>query len=138
MEKKQGPVPVVSCGNTAFIFDLDQFVTEDIMPVNEKEVDAFSVMTMKSFCHLCCSRYNTMCNPPGLPSITVGLNMAEALARAPSWACTTPQLPVNTHRLEELAFKQSRQLMHVTPPMPKSSAFNSSDKSKPPEDCRCH
>ena len=62
MEKKQGPVQVVSCGNTAFIFDLDQFVTEDIMPVNKKEVDAFPVMTMKSFCHLCCSRCSTMCN----------------------------------------------------------------------------
>ena len=86
---------------------------------------------------ICSTKYRSA-PAPGLPSTTVGLNMAEALARAPSWACTTPQLPVNTHRLEELAFKQSRQLMHVTPSMPKSSAFDSSDKSKPPEDCRCH
>lgn len=67
----------------------------------------------------------------GLPSTTAGLNMAEALAQAPSRARTTPQLSVNTQRLEELAIKQSRQLIPVTPSMPKSSVLNSSDKSKP-------
>ena len=67
----------------------------------------------------------------GLSNTTAGLNMAEALAQAPSRACITPQLPVNTQRLEELAIKQPRQLIPVTHSMPKPSVLNSSDKSKP-------
>ncbi|KAL6184851.1 hypothetical protein ACLB2K_046251 [Fragaria x ananassa] len=60
-----------------------------------------------------------------------GLNMAEALAQAPARARTVPQLSIRTQRLEELALKQSRQLIPVTPSMPKSSALSSSDKLKP-------
>ena len=67
----------------------------------------------------------------GLPNTTAGLNMAEALAQAPSRARITPQLPVNTQRLEELAITQPRQLIPVTHSMPKPSVLNSSDKSKP-------
>lgn len=67
----------------------------------------------------------------GASSSMAGLNMAEALAQAPSRVRTTPQLSVNTQRLEELAIKQSRQLIPVTPPMPKTSVLNSTDKSKP-------
>ncbi|KAM1119721.1 uncharacterized protein LOC126632375 [Malus sylvestris] len=59
------------------------------------------------------------------------LNMAEALAQAPAKARTAPQLSIKTQRLEELAIKQSRQLIPVTPSMPKASVLNSSDKSKP-------
>ncbi|KAH7833469.1 hypothetical protein Vadar_006662 [Vaccinium darrowii] len=58
------------------------------------------------------------------------LNMAEALSQAPSRAHTTPQLPDKTQRLEELAIKQSKQLIPVTPLMPKGLVL-SSDKSKP-------
>ncbi|KAL1309966.1 hypothetical protein HN51_052682 [Arachis hypogaea] len=61
----------------------------------------------------------------------VGLNMAEALAQTPSRARSTPQVSVKTQRLEELAIKQSRQLIPVTPSMPKALVNNSSDKSKP-------
>ncbi|CAL5385099.1 unnamed protein product [Camellia sinensis] len=57
--------------------------------------------------------------PPGASSPMTGLNMAEALSQAPSRAHTTPQLPDKTQRLEELAKKQSRQLIPVTPSMPK-------------------
>ncbi|GMI82889.1 hypothetical protein like AT1G36990 [Hibiscus trionum] len=64
------------------------------------------------------------------PSVTSCLNMAVALAQAPSRACTAPQLSVNTQRREELAIKQSRQLIPVTPSMPKGSVLNSVDKSK--------
>lgn len=64
------------------------------------------------------------------PTAMAGLNMAEALAQAPSRARTTPQLSVKTQRLEELAIKQSRQLIPVTPSMPKASVL-SSEKSKP-------
>ncbi|XP_045813539.1 mediator of RNA polymerase II transcription subunit 1-like [Trifolium pratense] len=62
---------------------------------------------------------------------TAALNMAEALAQAPSRARSTPQVSVKTQRLEELAIKQSRQLIPVTPSMPKALALNSSEKSKP-------
>ncbi|GMP47133.1 hypothetical protein CsSME_00015037 [Camellia sinensis var. sinensis] len=68
--------------------------------------------------------------PPGASSPMTGLNMAEALSQAPSRAHTTPQLPDKTQRLEELAKKQSRQLIPVTPSMPKGLVL-SSDKSKP-------
>ncbi|PPD69904.1 hypothetical protein GOBAR_DD33213 [Gossypium barbadense] len=78
----------------------------------------------------------------GVQSVTVGLNMAEALAQAPSRTRTAPQLSVKTQRREELAIKQSKQLIPVTPSMPKGSPFltlmtckeleilNSVDKSK--------
>ncbi|CAI0395444.1 unnamed protein product [Linum tenue] len=65
------------------------------------------------------------------PTAMAGLNMAEALTQAPSRARTTPQLSVQTQRLEELAIKQSRQLIPVTPSLPKSSVLNASDKLKP-------
>ncbi|XP_068636567.1 uncharacterized protein [Aristolochia californica] len=64
------------------------------------------------------------------PSTSTGLNMAETLAQAPSRARTAPQLSVETQRLEELAIKQSRQLIPVTHSMPKTSA-SSSEKPKP-------
>ncbi|KAK6939819.1 hypothetical protein RJ641_029350 [Dillenia turbinata] len=63
------------------------------------------------------------------PSTMAGLNMAEALAQAPARARTPPELSVKTQRLEELAIKQSRQLIPVTPSMPKASVLNS-DKPK--------
>ncbi|KAK8473924.1 hypothetical protein V6N11_009333 [Hibiscus sabdariffa] len=64
------------------------------------------------------------------PTGLSGLNMAEALAQAPSRSHTTPQLSVKTQRREELAIKQSKQLIPVTPSMPKGSVLNSVDKSK--------
>lgn len=67
----------------------------------------------------------------GATSAMAGLNMAEALAQAPPRVHTTPQLSVKTQRLEELAIKQSRQLIPVTPSMPKTSVLNSTEKSKP-------
>ncbi|KAG2701020.1 hypothetical protein I3760_06G024000 [Carya illinoinensis] len=59
------------------------------------------------------------------PSVMTGLNMAEALAQAPPRVSTAPQVSVNTQRREELAIKQSRQLIPVTPSMPKASSLNS-------------
>ncbi|CAN1130791.1 hypothetical protein LINPERHAP2_LOCUS6029 [Linum perenne] len=64
-------------------------------------------------------------------SAMAGLNMAEALTQAPAKARTIPQLSVQTQRLEELAIKQSRQLIPVTPSLPKSSVLSASDKLKP-------
>ncbi|KAF5954915.1 hypothetical protein HYC85_007771 [Camellia sinensis] len=63
--------------------------------------------------------------PPGASSPMTGLNMAEALSQAPSRAHTTPQLPDKMQRLEELAKKQSRQLIPVTPLMPKGLVLKS-------------
>uniref|UniRef100_A0A5B6ZMJ3 Putative cell wall protein AWA1 n=1 Tax=Davidia involucrata TaxID=16924 RepID=A0A5B6ZMJ3_DAVIN len=67
----------------------------------------------------------------GASGAMAGLNMAEALSQAPSRARTNLQLPDKTQRLEELAIKQSRQLIPMTPSMPKALVFNSSEKSKP-------
>ncbi|KAK7301291.1 hypothetical protein RJT34_12152 [Clitoria ternatea] len=64
-------------------------------------------------------------------STSAGLNMAEALTQTPSRPRSTPQVLVKTQRLEELAIKQSRQLIPVTPSMPKALVLNSSEKSKP-------
>lgn len=62
-----------------------------------------------------------------------GLNMAEALSQAPPRARLTSQVPDKTQRLEELAIKQSRQLIPMTPSMPKALVSSSSDKSKQPK-----
>ncbi|XP_024980473.1 uncharacterized protein LOC112517311 isoform X1 [Cynara cardunculus var. scolymus] len=63
-------------------------------------------------------------------SMATGRNMAETLAQGPPRAQTAPQLSVGTQRLEELAVKQSRQLIPMTPSLPKALALNSSDKPK--------
>lgn len=65
-----------------------------------------------------------------LSSTSAGLNMAEALVQTPSRSQSIPQVSVKTQRLEELAIKQSRQLIPVTPSMPKA-LVNNSEKSKP-------
>ncbi|XP_057803911.1 uncharacterized protein LOC131019384 isoform X1 [Salvia miltiorrhiza] len=69
---------------------------------------------------------------------TTSLNMAEAVAQGPSRVQTTPQLSVGAQRLEELAIKQSRQLIPVTPLMPKALVLNSSDKPKSKVGSRQH
>ncbi|KAK9070659.1 hypothetical protein SSX86_011061 [Deinandra increscens subsp. villosa] len=63
-------------------------------------------------------------------SLTGGRNMAETLAHGSPRTQTAPQSTVGTQRLEELAVKQSRQLVPMTPPMPKALALNSCDKLK--------
>ncbi|KAK9162164.1 hypothetical protein Syun_003066 [Stephania yunnanensis] len=66
------------------------------------------------------------------PTTSNGLNMAETLAQAPARIRTVPQLSVETQRLEELAIKQSRQLIPMTPSMAKTSVLNAEKpKSKP-------
>ncbi|GKA58510.1 hypothetical protein Tco_0757698 [Tanacetum coccineum] len=63
-------------------------------------------------------------------SITGGRNMAETLAHGPPRTQAAPQLAVGTQRLEELAVKQSRQLIPMTPSMPKALLrFVGNDKS---------
>ncbi|KAL3641783.1 hypothetical protein CASFOL_012598 [Castilleja foliolosa] len=53
-----------------------------------------------------------------------GLNMAEALSQS------TPQLRDKSQRLEELAIKQSRQLIPMTPTTPKPLSLSLGDKLK--------
>ncbi|XP_057845058.2 uncharacterized protein LOC131054543 isoform X2 [Cryptomeria japonica] len=60
-----------------------------------------------------------------------GLNMAEALVQNPPRVRTPPQLSIENQRLEELALKQSRQLIPMTPSMPKTTGFGPSEKLKP-------
>ncbi|KAK3024211.1 hypothetical protein RJ639_043210 [Escallonia herrerae] len=66
-------------------------------------------------------------------SATVGLNMAEALSKAPPRVPSATQLPDKSQRLEELAVKQSRQLIPMKPLMPKPLVPNSSNKAKQPK-----
>lgn len=63
-------------------------------------------------------------------SMLTGLNMAETVAQGSSRVQTPPELSTETQRLEELAIKQSKQLIPVTPSMPKALVLNSSEKSK--------
>ncbi|KAL4022848.1 hypothetical protein IC575_016594 [Cucumis melo] len=69
----------------------------------------------------------------GSPNATTSRKMAEALTQAPTRGRVTSQsteLSVKTQRLEELAIKQSRQLIPVMPSMPKVSVLNTFEKSK--------
>ncbi|PHU19665.1 hypothetical protein BC332_10816 [Capsicum chinense] len=70
---------------------------------------------------------------PSSSSGMASLNMAEALSQAPLRARATTQIPDKTQRLEELAIKQSRQLIPVVPSMPKALVSSSADKSKQPK-----
>ncbi|KAG2705235.1 hypothetical protein I3760_05G043500 [Carya illinoinensis] len=63
------------------------------------------------------------------PSAETGLNMAETLAQGTPR--TPSQLSFGTQRLEELAVKQSRQLIPMTPSTPKALLSSPSEKSKP-------
>nr|POF00490.1 hypothetical protein CFP56_55161 [Quercus suber] len=65
------------------------------------------------------------------PSTRTRLNMAETLANGPDHARTRPQLSVKTQRLDELAMKQSRQLIPMTFSMTKPLVPSPSEKSKP-------
>ncbi|CAL9157117.1 uncharacterized protein LOC135588102 [Musa acuminata AAA Group] len=58
-----------------------------------------------------------------------GLNMAEALAQAPSQVGNT-QLTVDTQRIEELALKKCKQLIPMTPSMPKAMSCSLSEKTR--------
>ncbi|KAK8522296.1 hypothetical protein V6N12_056011 [Hibiscus sabdariffa] len=66
------------------------------------------------------------------PITIMSLNMAEAVAQGPSRARTPPMLNVETQRVEELAIKQSRQLIPLmTILTPKTPVVSPSEKLKP-------
>ncbi|VFQ69523.1 unnamed protein product [Cuscuta campestris] len=67
------------------------------------------------------------------PCVNTCLNMAEALSQVPAQARIAPQVPDKIQRLEELELKQSRQLIPVTPSLPKALVSISSDKMKQPK-----
>ncbi|KZV40915.1 hypothetical protein F511_05160 [Dorcoceras hygrometricum] len=74
-----------------------------------------------------------------MPSVSGGsnsasLNMAEALSQSPA-KVNVSQLPDKSQRLEELAIKQSRQLIPMTPSMPKLLVPSSADKLKQTKVC---
>ncbi|GER37775.1 ABC-2 type transporter family protein [Striga asiatica] len=64
---------------------------------------------------------------------TAGLNMAEALSQPTARVHANPLQHDKTQRLEELAIKQSRQLIPMKPSMPKPLVPSSIDKSKHPK-----
>ncbi|CAJ1935938.1 unnamed protein product [Sphenostylis stenocarpa] len=51
---------------------------------------------------------------------SMGLSMAETLAQGPHHSYSSSQLSASTQKLEELALKQSRLLIPVTPSTPRS------------------
>ncbi|CAI9103918.1 OLC1v1002513C1 [Oldenlandia corymbosa var. corymbosa] len=64
-------------------------------------------------------------------SASTGLNMAETIAQGPpSRAPAAPKTSTGIQRLEELAIRQSRQLIPMTPSTPKPLVLNSADKGK--------
>ncbi|KAL3641328.1 hypothetical protein CASFOL_016296 [Castilleja foliolosa] len=63
-------------------------------------------------------------------SSTVGLNMAEALSQPAARNHANTQQPDKSQRLEELAIKQSRQLIPMTPSMSKPLVPSSAEKFK--------
>ncbi|CAH9082074.1 unnamed protein product [Cuscuta europaea] len=64
----------------------------------------------------------------GTPTVS-GFNMAEAVAKSPR-VQTASQVSNGNQRFEDLAIKQSRILIPVTPSAPKIMALNPSDRSK--------
>ncbi|XP_059313656.1 uncharacterized protein LOC132064627 [Lycium ferocissimum] len=69
-------------------------------------------------------------SPISSNSIGRGLNMAETVAKGPPCAQTTSRLSHANQRLEELAVKQSRQLIPLKPLVTKASVPNPSDKPR--------
>ncbi|KAL7086262.1 hypothetical protein ACP275_14G328700 [Erythranthe tilingii] len=66
-------------------------------------------------------------------SCGAGLNMAEALSQPQARVRIALEISDKSQRFEELAIKQSRQLIPMTPSMPKPSGLSSGDKSKQPK-----
>lgn len=77
-----------------------------------------------------CQQSSVATPASGVSSSMGGLNMAETLSQAPLRVRTSTQLPDKTQRLEELAIKQSRQLIPMRPSTPKPLVVNSSEKLK--------
>ncbi|KAL8459548.1 hypothetical protein ACS0TY_036881 [Phlomoides rotata] len=93
-----------------------------------------TILANNSTSHSSLQQNVVMCaNSASGTSCAAGLNMAEALSHPPARAGVTPQLPDKSQRLEELAIKQSRQLIPMTPAMPKPLGLNSGDKSRKPK-----
>ncbi|KAI4299022.1 hypothetical protein L6164_032517 [Bauhinia variegata] len=65
-----------------------------------------------------------------MTSSTMGLNMAGALSQGTPRSQTPPQSSVDAQKLEELAIKQSRLLIPMTPSMPRALVASPSEKSK--------
>lgn len=70
---------------------------------------------------------------PAMANASTGLSMAETLAQAPVRVRTTPQLPNDLQKIEELQRLQILKLRPVTPTMPKNLGFNPVEKSKTKE-----
>lgn len=68
--------------------------------------------------------------PVGPVTSATPLNMAEALTQNPPRVRTPPQQSLESQRLEELALRQSRQLIPMTPSLPKTMSLADKTKSK--------
>ncbi|KAJ3695933.1 hypothetical protein LUZ60_001310 [Juncus effusus] len=59
-----------------------------------------------------------------------GLNMAKAVAQAPLHDQSTTQVTIDPQKIEELTIKQCKQLIPVTPTVPKNLVASSTEKLK--------
>ncbi|RDX91126.1 hypothetical protein CR513_26931, partial [Mucuna pruriens] len=75
-------------------------------------------------------QYNVSTSTSSITPGTMGPSMAETLAQGPPRPYSPTQLSASTQKLEELALKQSRLLIPVTPSTPRSLVASSSEKSK--------
>ncbi|KAI4296281.1 hypothetical protein L6164_036250 [Bauhinia variegata] len=76
------------------------------------------------------NQYNDSASFSSMASSIAGLNMAGALSQGTPRSQTPPQSSVDAQKLEELAIKQSRLLVPITPSMPRALVVSPSEKSK--------
>lgn len=90
-----------------------------------------AILASNGMCHSAVQQSASMISTPSYAaSSSSSLNMAEALSQAPAQVRVATQPPDKNQRLEELAIKQSRQLIPMTPSTPKPLAPYSVDKLK--------
>lgn len=75
-------------------------------------------------------QYNVSASTSSVTPCTTSLSMAETLAQGPPRSFSPPQLSASTQKFEEMALKQSRLLIPVTPSTPRFLVASSSEKSK--------
>ncbi|KAL2343747.1 hypothetical protein Fmac_005032 [Flemingia macrophylla] len=98
----------------------------------EKDIDSYGLtstshdipMTVGSSSKARMHQYNVSTSTSSVTPCKMSLSMAETLAQGP------PQLSASAQKFEELALKQSRLLIPVTPSTPRFLVASSSEKSK--------
>lgn len=114
--------------NGVFGGDLWNSVLAEV-PSSNDNMQNFSLGMSALSCSSASPSYGASSGPSSA-STAPFLNMAEALSQPPPRVRTPPQSSAESQRLEELALKQSRQLIPMTPSLPKTMSFSDKGKSK--------